>query len=186
MFLRCFGDVHMWGQIWPHKVWASLCQVLFFSNLLHSHGVWHFDVWQIISKYNMSCDTQPFTPLPPTTAPSPPSPNPTPNPQRASMCNSYTPRYFDTAMSNSFLGGNLNSFRPFSINSKLFKSIKKLLVFSKIWKLSWNIYCILFDLCEKSKYCVVYVTSTCWLVTFLTLLSDVAKRQFQNMQKKFT
>ena len=27
----------------------------------------------------MSCDTQPFTPLPPTTAPSPPSPNPTPN-----------------------------------------------------------------------------------------------------------
>ena len=93
MFLRCFGDVHMWGQIWPHKVWASLCQVLFFSNLLHSHGVWHFDVWQIISKYNMSCDTQPFTPLPPTTAPSPPSPNPTPNPQRASMCNSYTPRY---------------------------------------------------------------------------------------------
>ena len=95
MFSRCFGDVHMWGQIWPHKVWASLCQVLFFSNLLHSHGVWHFDIWQIISKYNMSCDTQPFTPLPPTTAPSPP-PAPQPHPQRASMCNSYTPRYFYT------------------------------------------------------------------------------------------
>ena len=52
MFSRCFGDIHMWGQIWPHKVWASLCQVLFFSNLLHSHGVWHFDIWQIISKSN--------------------------------------------------------------------------------------------------------------------------------------
>ena len=80
MFLRCFGDVHMWGQIWPHKVWASLCQVLFFSNLLHSHGVWHFDIWQIISKYNMSCDMQPFTPLPPQQPPAPPSPNPNPTP----------------------------------------------------------------------------------------------------------
>ena len=35
------------------------------------------------------------------------------------------------------------------------------------------------------KYYIVYVTSTCWLVMFLTLLSDVAKRQFQNMQNKF-
>ena len=35
------------------------------------------------------------------------------------------------------------------------------------------------------KYYVVYVKSTCWLVT-LTLLRDVAKRQFQNMQKNFT
>ena len=38
----------------------------------------------------MSCDMQPFTPLPPTTAPSPPQPQPQPHPQRASMCNSYT------------------------------------------------------------------------------------------------
>ena len=35
---------------------------------------------------------------------------------------------------------------------------------------------------NATKYYVVYVTSTCWLVTFLTLLRDVAKRQFQNMQ----
>ena len=40
---------------------------------------------------------------------------------------------------------------------------------------------------------VVYVTSTCSLMTFLTLLRDVAmllrdvaKRQFQNIQKNFT
>ena len=36
---------------------------------------------------------------------------------------------------------------------------------------------------EKKKYCIV---STCWLMMFLMLLSDIAKRQFQNMQKKFT
>ena len=38
---------------------------------------------------------------------------------------------------------------------------------------------------RKEKYYVVYVKSTCWFVTFFTLLSDVAKRQFQNMQNKF-
>ena len=38
---------------------------------------------------------------------------------------------------------------------------------------------------EIGKYYVVYVTSTGWLVTFFTLLRDVAKRQFQNMQNKF-
>ena len=31
------------------------------------------------------------------------------------------------------------------------------------------------------KYYVVYVTSTCWLMTFLMLLRDVGKRKFQNM-----
>ena len=32
------------------------------------------------------------------------------------------------------------------------------------------------------KYYIVYIMSTCWLRTFLMLLRDVAKRQFQNMQ----
>ena len=32
------------------------------------------------------------------------------------------------------------------------------------------------------KYYVVYVTATCWPVMFLTLLRDIAKRLFQNMQ----
>ena len=47
--LGCFDDHQIWPQNWPHHIWASLCQVFFFSNLLHSHGVWHFDIWQIIS-----------------------------------------------------------------------------------------------------------------------------------------
>ena len=38
---------------------------------------------------------------------------------------------------------------------------------------------------KEEKNGVVYVMSTGWLVTFLTLLRDVAKRHFQNMQKKF-
>ena len=38
---------------------------------------------------------------------------------------------------------------------------------------------------EVSKYYIVYVTSTCWLVMFLMLLRDIAKRQFQNIQNKF-
>ena len=43
------------------------------------------------------------------------------------------------------------------------------------WKLPWKL---------MNKIHVVYVTSIgCWLVTFLTLLRDVAKRQFQNKQK---
>ena len=47
--LRCFDDHQIWPQNWPHHIWASLCQVLFFVNLLHRPGVWHFDIWQIIS-----------------------------------------------------------------------------------------------------------------------------------------
>ena len=42
-----------------------------------------------------------------------------------------------------------------------------------------------YKLDEIGKYYVVYLTSTCWLVMFLTLLRDLAKRQFQNMQNKF-
>ena len=38
----------------------------------------------------------------------------------------------------------------------------------------------------SQKNYVVYGTSACWLMTFLTLLRDVAKGQFQNMQKNFT
>ena len=47
--LGCFDDHQIWPQNWPHHIWASLCQVFFFINLLHRPGVWHFDIWQIIS-----------------------------------------------------------------------------------------------------------------------------------------
>ena len=60
--------------------------------------------------------------------------------------------------------------------------ISKYTIASHLVILIW--YCC--QMVTNKKYYVVYVTSTCWLVTFLTLLSDVAKRQFQNMQKNFT
>ena len=91
MFSRCFDDIHMWGQIWPHKVWTSLCQVLFFPNLPLIQSV---DIWQRISKSNMSCHMHlpAHHPQPqPRSPPQPPSLQP--HSQRASMCNSYTPRY---------------------------------------------------------------------------------------------
>ena len=43
-----FDDHQIWPQNWPHHIWASLCR-FFFINLLHRPGVWHFDIWQIIS-----------------------------------------------------------------------------------------------------------------------------------------
>ena len=44
--LRVFGDHHMWRQNWHQYVWTSLCQFIFFVNLLHSLCVWLFDIWQ--------------------------------------------------------------------------------------------------------------------------------------------
>ena len=43
--LRVFSDHHMWRQNWHQYVWTSLCQFKFFVNLLHSLGVWFFDIW---------------------------------------------------------------------------------------------------------------------------------------------
>ena len=49
--LRIFGHHHMWHQNWRQYVWTSLCQFIFFVNLLHSPCVWLFDnltsFWQL-------------------------------------------------------------------------------------------------------------------------------------------
>ena len=49
--LRVFGHHHMWHQNWHQYVWTSLCEFIFFVNLLHSPCVWLFDsltsFWQI-------------------------------------------------------------------------------------------------------------------------------------------
>ena len=45
--LRVFGDHHMWHQNWHQNVWTSLCQFIFFVNLLHSLCVWLFDIWHL-------------------------------------------------------------------------------------------------------------------------------------------
>ena len=42
--LRAFGHHHMWRQNWRQYVWTSLCQFIFFVNLLHSPCVWLFDI----------------------------------------------------------------------------------------------------------------------------------------------
>ena len=52
----------------PHYV-----KFFFFPNLLHSQGVWHFDIWQIISKSNMSCHMHPLTPAHPSPTPNKPA-----------------------------------------------------------------------------------------------------------------
>ena len=93
MFSRCFGDIHMWGQIWPHKVWTSLCQVLFFSKPPPLFKVLTFDKELANLICHVICTTLPTTPSPspPQAPPQPPSLQP--HSQRASMCNSYTPRY---------------------------------------------------------------------------------------------
>ena len=44
---RVFGHHHMWHQNWRQYVWTSLCQFIFFVNLLHSPCVWLFDIWHI-------------------------------------------------------------------------------------------------------------------------------------------
>ena len=45
--LRVFGHHHMWRQNWCQYVWTSLCQFIFFVNLLHSPCVWLFDIWHL-------------------------------------------------------------------------------------------------------------------------------------------
>ena len=43
--LRVFGQHHMWHRNWHQYVWTSLCQFIFFVNLLHSPCVWLFDIF---------------------------------------------------------------------------------------------------------------------------------------------
>ena len=45
--LRVFSDHHLWSQNWHQYLWTSLCQFNFFVNLLHSLGVWIFDIWHL-------------------------------------------------------------------------------------------------------------------------------------------
>ena len=45
IILRVFSDHHLWCQNWCQYLWTSLCQFIFFLNLLHSLGVWFFDIW---------------------------------------------------------------------------------------------------------------------------------------------
>ena len=45
--LRVFSDHHLWRQNWHQYLWTSLCQFNFFVNLLHSLGVWIFDIWHL-------------------------------------------------------------------------------------------------------------------------------------------
>ena len=44
--LRVFGH-HMWRQNWHQYVWTSLCQFIFFVNLLHCPCVWLFNIWHL-------------------------------------------------------------------------------------------------------------------------------------------
>ena len=37
--LRVFSDHHLWCQNWRQYLWTSLCQFIFFVNLLHSLGI---------------------------------------------------------------------------------------------------------------------------------------------------
>ena len=45
--LRVFSDHHLWRQNWCQYLWTSFCQFNFFVNLLHSLGVWIFDIWHL-------------------------------------------------------------------------------------------------------------------------------------------
>ena len=45
--LRVFCHHRMWHQNWHQYVWTSLCQFIFFVNLLHSLCVWLFDIWHL-------------------------------------------------------------------------------------------------------------------------------------------
>ena len=47
--LRVFSDHDMWHQNWCQYLWTSLCQFIFFVNLLHSPGVWFFDIWHLFN-----------------------------------------------------------------------------------------------------------------------------------------
>ena len=57
--LRVLSDHYMWCQNWRQYVWTSLCQFIFFVHLLHSLGVWFFDIWQkdvkYVSHYSLLC-----------------------------------------------------------------------------------------------------------------------------------
>ena len=53
--LRVSSDHHMWHQNWHQYVWTSLCQFNYFVHLLHSLGVWFFDIWQKDVKYVPHC-----------------------------------------------------------------------------------------------------------------------------------
>ena len=75
--LSVFSDHHLWRQNWREYLWTSLCQFNFFVNLLHSLGVWFFDIWHLFdnltsfwyfgSKSPMGplspCGSYPCTPL---------------------------------------------------------------------------------------------------------------------------
>ena len=60
--LRVFSDHHLWHQNWCQYLWTSLCQFNFFVNLLHSLGVWFFDIWHLFD--NLTCTPHPCTLLP--------------------------------------------------------------------------------------------------------------------------
>ena len=45
--LRVFSDHHLWHHNWCQYLWTSLCQFNFLVNLLHSLGVWFFDIWHL-------------------------------------------------------------------------------------------------------------------------------------------
>ena len=71
-----FSDDHMWCQNWHQYVWTSLCQFLFFVNLLHSLGVWFFDIflttWHLFDNWTsfdilthyLACTLLPMCPKP--------------------------------------------------------------------------------------------------------------------------
>ena len=42
-----FVDLHIWHQNWCQYLWTSLCQFIFFVNLLHSLHVSLFDIWHL-------------------------------------------------------------------------------------------------------------------------------------------
>ena len=67
IILRVFSDHHLWRQNWRHYLWTSLCQFIFFVNLLHSLGVWFFDIWHLFdnltSFWHFGCKL-PMGPLP--------------------------------------------------------------------------------------------------------------------------
>ena len=44
-FLNVCRDHHMWCQNLPHCVWILFCQVQISMNLIHSQGVWLFDIF---------------------------------------------------------------------------------------------------------------------------------------------
>ena len=51
--LRVFSDHHFWCQNWHQYLWTSLCQFNFFVNLLHSLGVWFFDIRHFLTTWHL-------------------------------------------------------------------------------------------------------------------------------------